>query len=103
MIRRPPRSTLFPYTTLFRSAPPSLGWWVTRRTPNRNQVTKSKVPAPGASVNLRHYRRVGGSDGCARGAQRVVASGGGDLSVPGPHRRALRLPLASGPCPIRRP
>src|SRR2546430_7092069 len=23
MIRRPPRSTLFPYTTLFRS----LGWW----------------------------------------------------------------------------
>src|SRR5437588_4501604 len=24
MIRRPPRSTLFPYTTLFRSAPP--GW-----------------------------------------------------------------------------
>src|SRR5690349_22182113 len=25
MIRRPPRSTLFPYTTLFRSLPPSLG------------------------------------------------------------------------------
>src|SRR2546430_3197866 len=24
MIRRPPRSTLFPYTTLFRSG----GWWV---------------------------------------------------------------------------
>src|SRR3712207_7717535 len=24
MIRRPPRSTLFPYTTLFRSHPPSL-------------------------------------------------------------------------------
>src|SRR2546426_6029949 len=24
MIRRPPRSTLFPYTTLFRSAPPGL-------------------------------------------------------------------------------
>src|SRR5260370_28623696 len=23
MIRRPPRSTLFPYTTLFRSSPPS--------------------------------------------------------------------------------
>src|SRR5207249_12062769 len=23
MLRRPPRSTLFPYTTLFRSAPPS--------------------------------------------------------------------------------
>src|SRR5258707_3012602 len=26
MIRRPPRSTLFPYTTLFRSSP--LGLWV---------------------------------------------------------------------------
>src|SRR5256885_13304801 len=25
MIRRPPRSTLFPYTTLFRSAPPHPG------------------------------------------------------------------------------
>src|SRR3712207_8329967 len=25
MIRRPPRSTLFPYTTLFRSAAPHLG------------------------------------------------------------------------------
>src|SRR3712207_8815004 len=29
MIRRPPRSTLFPYTTLFRSAPPA----APRRTP----------------------------------------------------------------------
>src|SRR2546430_5495834 len=28
MIRRPPRSTLFPYTTLFRSAP---GAWLSRR------------------------------------------------------------------------
>src|SRR2546425_1618804 len=26
MIRRPPRSTLFPYTTLFRSYPDSPGW-----------------------------------------------------------------------------
>src|SRR3989454_9183019 len=25
MIRRPPRSTLFPYTTLFRSPPPGMG------------------------------------------------------------------------------
>src|SRR5258705_8083646 len=27
MIRRPPRSTLFPYTTLFRSRPPSSALW----------------------------------------------------------------------------
>src|SRR5688572_31696181 len=26
MIRRPPRSTLFPYTTLFRSRVPARGW-----------------------------------------------------------------------------
>src|SRR5436190_11539644 len=26
MLRRPPRSTLFPYTTLFRSLGPSDGW-----------------------------------------------------------------------------
>src|SRR2546430_4669267 len=26
MIRRPPRSTLFPYTTLFRSTPPLVYW-----------------------------------------------------------------------------
>src|SRR2546427_9393187 len=32
MIRRPPRSTLFPYTTLFRS-PPSGGRW--RSSPQR--------------------------------------------------------------------
>src|SRR2546430_12004850 len=43
MIRRPPRSTLFPYTTLFRSSPlpgsaePDLGscvQWSTYMTPN---------------------------------------------------------------------
>src|SRR3712207_8520718 len=33
MIRRPPRSTLFPYTTLFRSARCSSGAWRGRRTP----------------------------------------------------------------------
>src|SRR5438477_5486535 len=33
MIRRPPRSTLFPYTTLFRSAPDQ--WSCSRRGPGR--------------------------------------------------------------------
>src|SRR3712207_8618364 len=33
MIRRPPRSTLFPYTTLFRSAPSS--WSPSRTSPPR--------------------------------------------------------------------
>src|SRR2546422_2005821 len=34
MIRRPPRSTLFPYTTLFRSTPPALV--ITTPTNNAN-------------------------------------------------------------------
>src|SRR5438132_8171966 len=38
MIRRPPRSTLFPYTTLFRSA----------GTDRAGGCTKSPTPAPGS-------------------------------------------------------
>src|SRR3712207_8206183 len=47
MIRRPPRSTLFPYTTLFRSR-----WHgVARRTPARRAAaarTSSRPTRPGA-------------------------------------------------------
>src|SRR2546430_8580904 len=32
MIRRPPRSTLFPYTTLFRSSPAAFVWHFRRST-----------------------------------------------------------------------
>src|ERR1041384_8698283 len=35
MIRRPPRSTLFPYTTLFRSELPRAPEWRLRAHPNR--------------------------------------------------------------------
>src|SRR5690349_23670449 len=44
MIRRPPRSTLFPYTTLFRSAP------CRRRTPRR---ACSAAPARRSSARRR--------------------------------------------------
>src|SRR5437660_5114941 len=38
MIRRPPRSTLFPYTTLFRSlAPPPPGSWAAGENPARGR------------------------------------------------------------------
>src|SRR5260370_15019984 len=52
MIRRPPRSTLFPYTTLFRSppcrrsAPP--GCWKRRCTPSR-----SAHPSPPSACSSR--------------------------------------------------
>src|SRR5690606_41207814 len=47
MIRRPPRSTLFPYTTLFRSPPTSAGgtstsrgcWAATPRSPRSEEHT----------------------------------------------------------------
>src|SRR5438046_8646131 len=35
MIRPPPRSTLFPYTTLFRSSSGAVPWIVHRRSPDQ--------------------------------------------------------------------
>src|SRR3989442_5188091 len=46
MIRRPPRSTLFPYTTLFRSSPCSL--WRSARPGARVCACCSAVSAPAA-------------------------------------------------------
>src|SRR6266849_8492743 len=43
MIRRPPRSTLFPYTTLFRSAP------AVSTMPKRWRCTQSSSPLPSRS------------------------------------------------------
>src|SRR5258708_13098691 len=39
MIRRPPRSTLFPYTTLFRSPTPRSSAWSTRCCCGRSAIT----------------------------------------------------------------
>src|SRR5690349_22833849 len=41
MIRRPPRSTLFPYTTLFRS---SVGGWSPRRWSSRTSTSTPSSP-----------------------------------------------------------
>src|SRR2546422_8028609 len=54
MIRRPPRSTLFPYTTLFRSiaaraivtTPSSIGWRSTSSTFLRNSGSSSRNSTP---------------------------------------------------------
>src|SRR6266567_6752876 len=46
MIRRPPRSTLFPYTTLFRSAEPAL-----------RRVVRETVSRPRRVVSRSHSRR----------------------------------------------
>src|SRR2546427_4476831 len=50
MIRRPPRSTLFPYTTLFRSAHEPLA----RQEPIAHHVARPNtehLPKPGGSMN----------------------------------------------------
>src|SRR2546426_9325070 len=45
MIRRPPRSTLFPYTTLFRSR----GTWPTAGWPPRPSTYRTASPATSAT------------------------------------------------------
>src|SRR3712207_8180975 len=66
MIRRPPRSTLFPYTTLFRSL-----------SPHRAQRAQH-LPAPLADHDRDAVRDAGGvGDRAARGA--ALAPGRGEL------------------------
>src|SRR5689334_24827828 len=51
MIRRPPRSTLFPYTTLFRSRPGARGTGgagVNRRPSGRSAGLRARRAAPAA-------------------------------------------------------
>src|SRR2546426_7202708 len=50
MIRRPPRSTLFPYTTLFRSLHPRGGG----RDPLLHPLSDSRVPEGHHFLSLRH-------------------------------------------------
>src|SRR3989441_2547379 len=52
MIRRPPRSTLFPYTTLFRSAPD-------QDRGNRDRERRGDAEQP-ALQPVAHHRRGGG-------------------------------------------
>src|SRR2546430_7236518 len=72
MIRRPPRSTLFPYTTLFRS-------------PNRH-ATQVALPGGMHETDLRKLPGFGGRSGCEpAGRARPVC----------PDRKSTRLKLQS--------
>src|SRR2546430_5198376 len=61
MIRRPPRSTLFPYTTLFRSAD-GHSWIPGARAGNEPCAISHRFP------------RVGGDPGGGRASHRIVRS-----------------------------
>src|SRR3712207_9593254 len=89
MIRRPPRSTLFPYTTLFRSegGPVLLVRDAARRVPARDLAVRAHLRAhaevQGAALALLHLGRqepgahaLGGGDGLPdllRGARNLDA------------------------------
>src|SRR2546422_7046052 len=47
MIRRPPRSTLFPYTTLFRSQAPAASFSFSTGDPDGKVATLSRPASPG--------------------------------------------------------
>src|SRR6266852_6803576 len=55
MIRRPPRSTLFPYTTLFRSTGPALGRrrsrWPTRVTTATSDRKSTRLNSSHGSIS----------------------------------------------------
>src|SRR3712207_7423971 len=59
MIRRPPRSTLFPYTTLFRSVPGAL----LRPLLDPAAERRDALRGPGALLRLRGHREGGGAQG----------------------------------------
>src|SRR2546429_6862564 len=61
MIRRPPRSTLFPYTTLFRSSPRSLRRRL--RRPRRRRASGPRVPAGIPTSTDRKSTRLNSSHG----------------------------------------
>src|SRR2546427_11950693 len=103
MIRRPPRSTLFPYTTLFRSLPPGAGDAALRAAQQRRAELEQYDPhlskaidavadarAQGAHVSL---GRLG--DRHAPGTFKL-AEPIDDRGAPGPAERAIRRRLRRG-------
>src|SRR2546430_10143452 len=57
MIRRPPRSTLFPYTTLFRSELDGLGTVTLTRTTREVATQAPADPAKVADIGLKADRK----------------------------------------------
>src|SRR2546422_9499175 len=87
MIRRPPRSTLFPYTTLFRSP-------VFREFERASTTTVEAYLRPKVSAYLRTLEREVRARGIA--LLRVMTSSGGTLAPEAAATRAASLAL-SGP------
>src|SRR5688572_32366674 len=107
MIRRPPRSTLFPYTTLFRSRPRGAARGALRREPRPRRGVAARRAPRGAGRPLPRGRPggpllvVGGRGGGRRGPR----GGGhavGPLRAPRRPRGGVLLRLALRPPPLSR-
>src|SRR5256885_9896474 len=83
MIRRPPRSTLFPYTTLFRSSPSSADT-PSREAPHGIRVLEENEDVRGAAHGLHEQGRLPEREGLPRPAQ----LGADALAGPPDHRGA---------------
>src|SRR2546427_4326217 len=96
MIRRPPRSTLFPYTTLFRSV--VYGCANQAGEDNRNVARMALLLAglpkevPGTTVN----RLCGSSMDAVATAARAIKCDEGDLAIAGGVESMSRAPLLIG-------
>src|SRR2546430_3608219 len=78
MIRRPPRSTLFPYTTLFRSEPQGEQIALSGSLPVRSGRIPARLgpvpPCPAAGRALRRCALLVGSDDVDRKSTRLNSS-----------------------------
>src|SRR3989454_12469054 len=71
MIRRPPRSTLFPYTTLFRSRPYLQGARLTAWELHRGGIPLTLI----TDNMVGHFLKTGKVGAVVTGADRVAANG----------------------------
>src|SRR5207302_7047199 len=74
MIRRPPRSTLFPYTTLFRSSLPGGGSGLEERNHGRRGSGKLWPSEREWQQRLRNHHRAGERSFCSHGRCNEVRS-----------------------------
>src|SRR6266571_4731012 len=92
MIRRPPRSTLFPYTTLFRSWNASAHWTACG---HRSATTSAIQDRKSTRLNSSHMS-ISYAVFCLKKKKTIVSSGSDVLSVPVNIHRGNALWLASG-------
>src|SRR2546422_7832828 len=83
MIRRPPRSTLFPYTTLFRSA---------QGVPRIEWIERREATAPLYCRGMVAARRGGGREGFAGAAEALGEASALDIR----DRKSTRLNSSHG-------